>query len=358
MRNLRALDRFELQRLPKSRLSVCYRAPLAVSIAALIGGLLLLAFKADVLESVRVFGRQVFSVGGWTETLVLLVPLGLTSLGVTIARKAGFWNIGGEGQLLIGALVGVLAAQALEGAGLVRFLTIPLLLLAAFAGGALVGIVAGAAKTWRGADEVLVTLLTNFVALYFVSYLVSGPLRDIDTMWVQSAPLAEPLRFERLPGLGRLNTSVFLFMAVASLLIHLERRTHCNTLLEVLESNPRALVPTGRRPAGVLLLTSAVSGGLCGLAGWAEVAGTQYRLIEDLSPGYGYFAVVVAVAAGGRCSRAVWIALLVAVLLNGIDSSTRVAGVPVYVGEIIMGLALISYLLIEKLSDHRIRLRR
>lgn len=354
--SFRSFDRFELVWLPRNRIRPGCGAVLSITAAVAISAFLLACLGADVSASARVFlSRVLLSPGGWMETLVVWAPLGMASLGVTIARKAGFWNIGGEGQLLLGALAGFIAA------GLVSRWASPVIpivsIAAAFAGGAAVGAIAGMAKALRGTDEVIVTLLLNFVALYLVSYLLSGPLRDPGTHWVQTQPLAAAARFERIPGLGRVSGGVFVTITVSAVAVLLERRSPWNAVLEVIESNPRALVLSGIKSSTTIVVVSIVSGGLCGLAGWLEVAGTQYRLIEDLSPGYGYYAVVVAVASAGRCQRAVWISLILAMLLNGIDSSTRFANVPIYVGQIILGLAMICHIVIEKLGNHRARWR-
>ena len=357
MRNLASwLNEIELEGTGVRR-SLSILAPLfsvliafgAVSLLMLFSGV---AFPSD---TVSLIVEALFSEANLKESLVMIVPVALTSLGVSVALKAGFWNIGGEGQLLLGALGGFLVTITIP----TQHGSLGLLAgcFAAFICGGCVCVAIAFAKTNRGADEVFLTLMSNFAAVYFVGYLVSGPLRDPITNWIQSIPLPGSMRFSRIPGWGRVNTSLFVMALCSSVLIFAEKRSYWNIVFNVTKNSSYAIQIHDLNPNSIIVLAAFISGGLCGLAGWAELAGTQYRLIENLSPGYGYFAVLTAVLANGRITQTILYSVMMSVILNGIDSFTHQAHIPTYIGDVLLGICLVSYIVLFKFSRNSIRLR-
>lgn len=349
------LEAIELE--PRRRFLPAWLAPIASVLVALsVGAVVLLLGGHPLSAQVNRILRYAGSRRGIAETLLLAGPLILTGVGVSTALKAGFWNIGGEGQLLFGATVGF---------GLSRIVT-PTHDLLAIAVGAVAAALAGGilcasvavGKIKRNIDEVFATLLLNFGMLHFVGYLVTGPWRDPVTHWIQSGELDTHFRFARLANWDRLNSSSFVIAALVTLFLFAERRSYLGPACELTGDNPAAPEAVGLSSQAILVLAAFASGSLCGFAGWVEMAGTQYRLIENLSPGYGYLALLLAVLARGRLAPTVLAAVGMAAVLNVFDVTTRVAAVPTYLQDVIFGVALIAHALLNTLFRHRLQMRR
>jgi|GEM_PF-3007195 len=351
MRLAATLDLLELRKAGRTpwRTRLVTLATVIVTVIAIV--LILATTSRDARAFVTSISSNFAAVGFWVpECTVIFVPLALASLGVGLARRAGFWNIGGEAQILLGALGGFLLARLLP--DLRAPFSQTLAIVAAFIFGACACGLFSLLKTHRGADEVLTTLLSNFLVLHFIAYLVGGPLRDPESKWIQSSTLFEAYRFARISGFGRMNTSIVVLIIGSVCFLLLERRTSWSTLLKLNGDNPNAVSALRIDPNRVILGASLVSGGLCGMAGWIELAGNQYRLVQDLSPGYGFYAILVAVIGGGTVLRTLLTAVVFALLLHTIDGVVRDAGVPVYMKEAILGLGLLVYVVNERLRTH------
>lgn len=327
-----------------------------LAVAGLLTSTVLIACGAEIQSTIAaIVNATTGSTFAVTETILLFVPLLMCSLGFTIAQKAGLWNIGGEGQLLLGALAGFVVSRVIPGnaasAGQIGAMS------AAFLLSGCVFAAIAYAKVHNETDEVLVTLLSNFVAVYLIGYLVSGPLQDPQTKWIQSPPLADEYRFERVPGFGRVNWSIIIAALIAITLLSLEAWTHVDTALRITGSSFRSASLQRLNPSIVAVSAGFCSGGLCGLAGWIELAGTQYRLIENLSPGYGYTAVIVGVLSRGQILRTCYIALLFSFVLNAIDAAVRDVGIPSYTRELVLGVMLLVFAVQRQLTLNSIRLR-
>jgi simple sugar transport system permease protein len=270
------------------------------------------------------------SVGSWyaitSATLVRAVPLMLTGCAVAIAFRAGVFNIGAEGQLLAGAAGAAAMGLAIPGGGAV---TIVLALLAgAIAGGCWAGL-AAALRARFGVLEVISTIMLNFVALYGVSWLVRGPLQEPTHAYPQSSTLADPVHLWRIPGAGRLHAG--LVVALVAVLACGWVMRHTAAGFRVLASGDS---PTAAASAGLIDVRATttraflVSGAFAGLAGAVEVLGVTFALYEDISPGYGYTAIAVALLAGLDPWKVVATAVLFAALEAGAGAMQRDAGVP------------------------------
>lgn len=270
------------------------------------------------------------SVGSWyaltSATLVRAVPLLLTGGAVAVAFRAGVFNIGAEGQLLVGAAAGAAVALLLPGGAAAS--TIIGLVAGAGAGAAWAAIAAVLRRRF-GVLEVISTIMLNFVALYGVSYLVRGPLQEPTHAYPQSETIAAATRLWRVPGAGRLHVGLFLALAVLALAGWVFRNTAGGFRLLVVGENPRAAASAGQVDVGrVTSRALMASGALAGLAGAIEVFGVTYALYEDISPGYGYTAIAVALLAGLDPWRVIPSALLFAALEAGAGAMQRDAAVP------------------------------
>ncbi|MDA3858402.1 MAG: ABC transporter permease [Roseovarius sp.] len=287
------------------------------------------------------------------ETLNRATPLIFTGLSVAVAFRARLWNIGAEAQLYAGALITVvLGTGALPwGAGAL----LPTLVLAAMLAGALVLLVPALLKVRFGVDEVVTTLLFNFIFLLFVSMLLEGPLKDPMGMgWPKSERLITEARLPRMMEGLRLHWGFGLAMIMAVLVWIIERRTTLGYEMRAVGLNRDAARFAGIAVNGVLIKTALLSGGLAALAGFSEVAGVKGSLTLDLSPGFGYTGIIVAMLALLNPLAVVAAALFVAGIFVGADSMSRAVGVPTYLADIMLATALLLMVLAILLTRFRV----
>lgn len=328
---------------------------LAVALAMLLAALPLALAGADVMEAYR--RMAVASLGSpfaLAETLTRATPLILTGLAAAIAFRARLWNIGAEGQLYLGAV----AAVAL-GSGAIAAppaLLLPLVLL----GGALAGAIFMLGPTWLklrlGVDEVVTTLLLNFVALLLVGLLLEGPMQDPMSLgWPQSAPVQDDATLPRLVERTRLHAGLLVALMAALLVWLYLERTVWGFETRAVGSNDRAAAFAGMPVSRVLLRTGLISGALAGLAGACEVTGLKGYLTQDLSPGFGYSGIVVAMLAQLNPLGVVLAALFVAGVFVGADGMSRTVGVPSYIADLVVALSLLTMLLAGLVVRYRVR---
>ncbi len=286
------------------------------------------------------------------ETLNRATPLIFTGLAVAVAFRAKLWNIGAEAQLYAGALVTVVLGTGAWG---VVWLQLPLMAMGAVAAGALVLLGPVLLKTRFGVDEVVTTLLFNFVMLLFVSWLVEGPLKDPMGMgWPKSTPVDRDLRLPRMVEGLRLHWGFGLALIAAVLVWLMQARTVLGYEIRAVGQNARAARFAGIPVNSVLVKTALLSGGLAALAGFSEVAGLKGHLTRDLSPGFGYTGIIVAMLALLHPLGVVVAALFVAGIFVGADSMSRAAGVPTYLADILLAVALLFMVLALGLSRYRV----
>jgi simple sugar transport system permease protein len=286
------------------------------------------------------------------ETLNRATPLIFTGLAVAVAFRAKLWNIGAEAQLYAGAIVTVVFGVTSWG---VAWLQLPVVAAIAVAAGALVLLGPVILKTRFGVDEVVTTLLLNFVMLLFVSYLVEGPMKDPAGMgWPKSVPVAKDLRLPRLIEGLRLHWGFGLALIAAVLVWLIETRTVLGYRMRAVGQNPQAARFAGIPVNRVLVQTALISGGLAALAGFSEVAGLKGHLSRDLSPGFGYTGIIVAMLALLNPLGVILSALFVAGVFVGADSMSRAAGVPTYIADILLALSLLFMVLAISLTHRRV----
>ena len=329
---------------------------LAVAAALSLSGLLIAAAGAPVLEAywrilVGAFGSRLSA----TETLTRATPLMLTGLAAAVAFRARVWNIGGEGQFYLGAIaVAAVGSQLLAGAP--GYLSIPLLLVV----GAIAGMVLLIVPLWLrlrfSVDEVVTSLLLNFVAVLLVSMLIDGPLKDpLAFGWPQSQSVPDVAMLPKLVARSRLHWGFGIAVALAFVVHFVQSRTVFG-----LKSRAAGLSPEGAAFAGVplartLLLVACLSGGLAGLAGAVEVMGVKGYVTTDLSPGFGYSGIVVAMLAGLHPLGVVLAALFTATMFVGADGMSRALKIPTYIADVTVALSLITMLVAVFFAQYRIR---
>ena len=296
----------------------------------------------------------------WSETLTRATPLILTGLAAAIAFRAHLYNIGAEGQLYAGALAAVAVGGLHGGAGF--DLPAPVLVAAMFGAAMLAGAILMAlpalAKTRLGVDEVVTTLLLNFIVLLFVSMMLDGPMKDPTAMgWPQSVALKEELELPKLVERTRVHAGLIVAVALAVLSWAVLRLTTLGFEVRAVGANARAARFAGVPVTRTILVVALASGAVAGLAGAIEVAGRAGYVTLDMSPGYGYTGIVIAMLAGLNPLGVVAAAVFVAGILVGADSMSRAVAVPTYIADVIVAFALIAMLVATLAVRFRVRWR-
>ena len=349
------------KRTQTSRMALLLAPIGAVAFTLLVSALLVLWAGAPVGRTYAALLQGGFgSVFAWTETLTRATPLILTGLAATVAFKARLFNIGAEGQLYAGALAAVAVGGMHGGSGfaVAPWLLFPLMMAAAALAGALVLLGPALMKSRLGVDEVVTTLLLNFVVLLGVSALLDGPMKDPLAMgWPQSVALQGELELGKLIPQTRLHTGLLWAVAAAGLLAALLRYTVPGFDIRALGANPRAAGFAGVPVTRTVVLVALLSGALAGLAGAIEVAGRTSYVTLDMSPGYGYSGIVIAMLAGLQPLGVLVAGVFVAGILVGADSMSRAIGVPNTIADVIVATSLIAVLVATLLTQYRVRWR-
>lgn len=314
--------------------------------AFLVGALLLSALvvavagRDPVAALGAMFAGAFGSTWGWLNVLTKATPLMLTGLAVLVAFRAGFWNIGAEGQFTIGA---IMAGWIGAGAGILSFAHVPIVLVAAFAAGGGWCLIAAWLRVRRGALEVISTIMLNFVALFLLSWLVHGPL--------QQASGAQPIGDSILPTaelprlFGRaypLHAGILLALAAVGAVALLLKRTETGFHLRMVGGNPRAAAWAGISVERTIWTTAIISGGLAGVAGAVEVLGVLGRLFDKVSPGYGFTAIAVALLARLRPEAVIPSALFFGALEAGSSRMQQEADVSYVLVLVIQAVVILA----------------
>jgi simple sugar transport system permease protein len=264
----------------------------AVVIALVLAALAMIVAGVSPLDGfAALFGGALGGPHQIAETLVQTTSLLLPALGICLAFRAGLFNIGAEGQLLVGGLFAGTAGAHLNFPAVI---TIPILLALGFVGGGLWGAIAGWMKARFGANEIISTLMLNFVAASLASYLVSGPLRSSLASGAETAPLLPQGWLPVIIPNTRLTIAIVIALALAAALRFVFARTVFGYDLRAIGEAPEAARRQGVDVRRMTWLALALSGAIAGLGGATIVTGVLHRFNTELSPGYGFTAIAVA----------------------------------------------------------------
>lgn len=274
-------------------------------------------------------------------TLVRAVPLMIVGVAVALAFRAGVFNIGGEGQLLLGAIAA--AVVGLNWANAFGRVSVLFALLAAALAGAAWGGIAAVLRARFRVLEVISTIMLNFIAADLLSYLVRGPLQEPTRVYPQTDAIAPDARLPLLIPGTRLHIGILAAVIVAIAAWWFMERTVSGFRMRVVGASPTAAMVTGRVDVDATAMFAMVaSGALAGLAGGIEVCGVTYALYENLSPGYGFSAIAVAILAGLHPLLVIASALLFATVETGALGMQRDAGVPSVVATAVEALIILA----------------
>lgn len=348
--------RFERRDHPSRSLTLLAPIGAVLAALALAGGLIALA-GANPLTAYGLILKGAFgSRLGLTETLTRATPLILTGLAAAVAFRARLWNIGGEGQFYLGALAVPALCMLPAFAALPPALAIPLCLAAGALAGMVLLLLPLALRLRFGVDEVVTTLLLNFVAVLLVSLMIEGAMKDpLAFGWPQSVPITDSASLPRLVERTRLHAGLLIALGMALAVWWLQARTVFGLRARAAGLSPRAAgfagVPLGR----TLVMVACLSGGLAGLAGAIEVMGVKGYVTTDLSPSYGYSGIVIAMLANLNPLGVIAAALFSAVMFVGADSMSRALSIPSYIADVTVALSLLTMLVAIFLAQYRIR---
>ena len=330
---------------------------LSLVFALIFGAVLLLLSGVDPFVAYAAMAQGAFGdVHALAETLVKAIPLMLTGLGVSIAFRMLFWNIGAEGQLAMGGLaatwVALYASQSLP-----RWSVISAAILLGMVAGALWAAIPALLRAYLQVNETITTLMMNYIAILLVSHMYHGPWRDPEGYGFPGTA-----RFPEVAWLPRIydraHAGLFLALIAAAILWFVLQRTKWGFELRITGENPKAARYIGINIPRLILVAMLVSGGLCGLAGVCEVTGVMRRLQQGLTVGYGYTAIIVAWMSQLNPWGVLLVGFLLAGLLVGGDQIQMAMGLPAAMGLVLQGALLFPMLGGSLFAEYKLRIVR
>lgn len=305
---------------------------LAIVIAFGVVGVLITLMGHNPLEAFStLISTPLGSVRGLTETFIKFTPLLLAALAFAIPLRAGLFNVGGWGQIMVGGIATIVVGLALKDVGLPSLVYIPLLLLAGFLGGALWAAVPAFLRSRFEVKEIVSTIMMNFIALYLINFIATS------APWKGEVP-GHPMTLELptaawLPQLGRFHMGIVLAIVTAIVVYFLINRSTAGYEIKAVGANPTAARVFGINVKRVMLISLIFGGAMAGLAGTIEVMGVQHRLVQgfELTSGaqYGIFGILITLIAAGSFVGVPIAAFFMSFLLVGADAMQRTMGIPV-----------------------------
>ncbi|SHI97761.1 ABC transporter permease [Wenxinia saemankumensis] len=351
-----------LERRPQpSRAWTWATPPLAVLLTMIAGGALFAALGEDPLVAIRtifwdpLFGD--FASYSRPQLLIKAAPLILIATGLALGFRAGIWNIGAEGQYIMGALCAAATALAFYPME-ARWLIFPLMILAGMAGGMIWALIPALLKVRFGTNEILVSLMLVYVAENLQSWMALGPLRNPDGMGFpgsrnlsQYASSANP---ELVAGTGAHWGVVAALLAVIAAQVLLSRH-RLGFQIRLAGQSPRAAAFSGVRPGLLVVLCMGISGALAGMAGMFEIAGPSGRVSIDFNVGYGFTAIIVAFLGRLHPFGILLAGLLMALTYIGGEMASMALNLPAAAIQVFQGMLLFFLLAVDVLTAYRIR---
>ena len=329
----------------------------AVVLALLFGAGFLTAVGVDPLEAYALVVEEVFlSAYGWQDLLVKFTPLLFTGCAVALAAQMRLWNIGAEGQFHMGTVFVTWGSLHLNpdtwGWGMLLVMG-----LLAVAGGGLWGSIPGVLKARFGVNEIITSLLLNYVAVAWVDQHLFGSWRDPDS---NNFPITQEFaEVARLPSFGdtSVHFGIVLALIVAVVVAWILLKTKLGFQIQLTGDNPDAAGYAGVNSRLLIILVFAFSGAIAGLAGFSEVSGIHYRLQQNISIGYGYTGIIVAWLARNHPLGIILSALFMAVIFVSAEMLQIEYGLPIAMVYLYQGVILFTVLGSEIFTGYKLRLR-
>ena len=325
-----------------SRLTPLITSLVAIAAALLLGGIFLAIRGKDPLAAYGMLvGRGLGTSYGITETLIHMAPLLVVSAGLLISLRAGVWNIGIDGQLLVGALFAGVAAAAIAGqvADPIMWLVAAL---AGMTGGLFWALVPGILRVRWGLNEIITTLMMNYVALNVTSWLVKGPVKDPSVVPPQTVLIPREMRLPAIPGTG-VHIGLLVGLVVVLVVAVLFRQTVIGFMLDVLGRNRQAAIHAGMPVNRLTLVALLASGAFAGLAGANDILGVKGLFQGNWNPGYGFAAFALVYLARLNSLWLIPFAYFLSFLAIGGEMMARPLAIPTYFVEVLEGLMLLCF---------------
>ena len=349
-----------LELVPRAERSTLFAvlSPLVALLVTLAFGMLLFAaLGVNPLKALYIYFVEPLTQAWSVEELIVKAsPLILIGCGLAICFRANVWNIGAEGQFTMGAIFGSAIPVLLPEA--TGFWVLPAMIVLGALGGGLYGLIPGLLKTRFNANEILTSLMLTYVALLLLDYLVRGPWRDPGSFnFPESRLFGSVGTVPTLIGNSRLHVGVTFGLIAALILSVILRFSIRGFAIKLSGEAPRAARFSGFRQNGIVLGVFALSGALAGLAGISEVSGTIGQLRPEISPGYGFTAIIVAFLGRLNPLGIVVAGLVLALTYLGGEAAQVTLGLSDKVTRVFQGLMLFSVLGFDTLIHYRVRVR-
>ena len=315
-------------------------------LALIFFSIIVLAMGYDPLTAFQTLAMA--SLGGYgriAETFIKTIPLLICGLAVTIAFKANFWNIGVEGQLYWGAIA--FTGIGLYMTNLPPALQFLLAFLLAFLAGGFWAFIPGALKAYLEVNEIITTIMLNYIAFLFVDYLVSGPWKDPMAFEPLTRKVSEAIWLPTISSYFCVHYGLVIAIICVIATYIILNKSSLGYEIRVVGSNIRAARIGGIKVAKIVVLTSFLSGGLGGICGACEIAGIHHRLLRGISPGYGFLGIIIALLAKNHPIWNIPAAFFFAILVVGTDALQRTIAMPAAAVYAIQALVALSVLVPE-----------
>ncbi|MDR0567679.1 MAG: ABC transporter permease [Spirochaetaceae bacterium] len=319
---------------------------LAALAAMAMGAAVLAAIGADIFRTYRVILTEPLkNISLISEVLLRTIPLTIIALGITVAYRSGFINIGAEGQMAVGIIAATAGALLIPNAP--KPILLPLVLIAGFLGGACWGFVPGILKAKCQVSELLSTVMLNYIAAQFYTFCLRGPMLDPAEITMgsgtpQSMRLSRNMWLDRLIPGTRLHAGIIIAVILAAAVYFLLWKTSFGYKMRAAGAQEKAARYGGINVSKYMVVSIAVSGAFAGLAGAVEIAGIHHRAIEGVTGGYGFSGIVVALFGGLHPAGIVPAAFFFGLLLVGADMTQRMVGVPANMVQVLQGIIILA----------------
>jgi simple sugar transport system permease protein len=330
-----------------------YGTPVFTVLAALaVSAVALVALEVSPIAAYStMFVETLTSEFGLTETTVKAIPLVLTGLAVYLPLKAGLWNIGAEGQLILGGLAGTWIGLNVS---LPWFLLLPTMFLGAAVAGAFWAGVPAWLRARYDINEIITTLLLTFVALNLKNYLIRGPMQGGAGTFPQTEQLSAAATIPEL--YGNVHAGIFVALLMVAVTYVLMTRTRLGFEITFVGSNHEAATQAGMSRYKVYVLVFVLGGAFAAMAGIGEIAGVQGRFRADFEPGYGFTAIVVALLGRNGALKVMLAGFFFALLVVGGTSMEVALGVPAALTEVIQALIILFLITAEFFKSYSVSL--
>ncbi len=327
---------------------------IAILVALLLSGIVLAFYGFNPFTSIGGMFKTTFgSAFGFSDTIIKTIPLIFTGLSVAIALNSKVWNVGAEGQLYIGALFATCFALYLP--TFPRIVEIPLILLASMIGGALWAFFPAFLKMKFKMNEVISTLLLNYVAISIVEYFVYGPMKRQDN-FPYSEDIPQEAMFSKI-GFQNVHIGIIIALLLVVILYYVLKHTRFGYELRIIGSSIKAANYAGINYDRMMLFVFLLSGAFAGLAGANQISGIEHKLHSHISSDLGYTGIIVAWLARSNPFIIVAFAFFMSSLIIG-SEALEFEGVPVAIGKVMQSLILFCILGSELFKNYKIKVKR